>query len=144
MKRLSEYLPNVVVSTREWIFDSSGHNITQALLNCLRLLTVPEKRWEYVALLQNHDVAIKTNQEMVQIYRWLNGANDVDVKAGAEEGNRSDLQNPKGCDLVLREKSAGPVTCDTQFGFLGWRDLADKMAIWPHLFANKLMPENHA
>uniref|UniRef100_A0A183CC98 O-fucosyltransferase family protein n=1 Tax=Globodera pallida TaxID=36090 RepID=A0A183CC98_GLOPA len=47
MKRLSECLPNVVVSTREWIIAGDGHNMTRALLDCLRLLTVPEKRWEY-------------------------------------------------------------------------------------------------
>uniref|UniRef100_A0A183BRP2 Uncharacterized protein n=1 Tax=Globodera pallida TaxID=36090 RepID=A0A183BRP2_GLOPA len=79
LKQLSECLPNVVVSTCEWNVDSAGHNMTRAFLDCLNLLTVPEKRWEYVAILQNHDVAIKTNREMVQIYRWLNGANDVEV-----------------------------------------------------------------
>ncbi|KAI3408872.1 hypothetical protein GPALN_007466 [Globodera pallida] len=78
LKQLSECLPNVVVSTCEWNVDSAGHNMTRAFLDCLNLLTVPEKRWEYVAILQNHDVAIKTNREMVQIYRWLNGANDVE------------------------------------------------------------------
>uniref|UniRef100_A0A183BRP0 Reverse transcriptase domain-containing protein n=1 Tax=Globodera pallida TaxID=36090 RepID=A0A183BRP0_GLOPA len=96
LNQLSECLPNVVVSTREWVIAGGGHNMTRAFLDCLNLLTVPEKQWEYVALLQvrraggrtkqrmndrikNHDVAIKTNREMVQIYRWLNGANDVEV-----------------------------------------------------------------
>ncbi|KAL3122992.1 hypothetical protein niasHT_006392 [Heterodera trifolii] len=79
VKRLSACLPNVIVSPYEFVVDGGGHNITRAHLDCLRLLTVPEKRWKYVALLQNHDVAIKTNREMGQIYRWLNGANDVEV-----------------------------------------------------------------
>jgi hypothetical protein len=30
--------------------------------------------------LQNHDTAIKTNRQMVQIYKWLDGANDVEVR----------------------------------------------------------------
>uniref|UniRef100_A0A914H2I3 Hexosyltransferase n=1 Tax=Globodera rostochiensis TaxID=31243 RepID=A0A914H2I3_GLORO len=87
MKRFSECVPNVVVSTPEWILDLNGHNLTRALLDCLRLLTVPEKRWEYVALLRirrqnktadvderikNNDVAIKTNWEMHFEIRFKN------------------------------------------------------------------------
>uniref|UniRef100_A0A7E4VG83 DDE Tnp4 domain-containing protein n=1 Tax=Panagrellus redivivus TaxID=6233 RepID=A0A7E4VG83_PANRE len=47
-------------------------------LACLTILR-DYQSWKYVALLQNHDVAIKTNTELVQIYKWLNGSNDVGV-----------------------------------------------------------------
>uniref|UniRef100_A0A914H1Z3 Glycosyltransferase family 92 protein n=1 Tax=Globodera rostochiensis TaxID=31243 RepID=A0A914H1Z3_GLORO len=242
MKRLSECLPNVVVSTREWTVDGGGHNITRAHLDCLHLLTVPERRWEYVALLQNHDVAIKTNREMVQIYRWLNGANDVEVTwlpggrlnesldwsfegirmfrnesrnlLGASEGFPPKLAFSKGyvesslsrkmaefilyeldlTEIVRRlegggfgideilvptlhaadalrapggftreclerkegqvrvqhitrasiwydEKKCGSGHMRHAICIFGMEDLADKMAVWPHLFANKLMPD---
>lgn len=26
---------------------------------------------------QNHDVALKTNQELIQIFKWFNGTNDI-------------------------------------------------------------------
>ena len=29
--------------------------------------------------LQNHDVTIKTNKEMIQFYKWLNGSSDIGV-----------------------------------------------------------------
>uniref|UniRef100_A0A914HUX7 Uncharacterized protein n=1 Tax=Globodera rostochiensis TaxID=31243 RepID=A0A914HUX7_GLORO len=226
MQQLSECLPNVVVSTREWNVDSAGHNMTRALLDCLHLLTVPEKRWEYVALLQNHDVAIKTNREMVQIYRWLNGANDVEVmwlprgrvnesldwsfdaiglfrnasrnlldvegfspKLVISKGSVASSLNRKMAEFIVNEldltetvrrlesgdfgideilvptlhaadalQAPGGFTRDClerkegqarvqhitrQWHFRGdWmEDLADKMAVWPHLFANKLMPQ---
>uniref|UniRef100_A0A914HTU1 Uncharacterized protein n=1 Tax=Globodera rostochiensis TaxID=31243 RepID=A0A914HTU1_GLORO len=226
LKQLSECLPNVVVSTRKWNIDSAGHNMTRALLDCLHLLTVPEKRWEYVALLQNHDVAIKTNREMVQIYRWLNGANDVEVtwlprgrvnesldwsfdaiglfrnasrnlldvegfppklvfSKGYMESSLSRkmaefivyeldltetvrrlesgdfgideilvptlhaadaLRAPGGFTRDCLERKGGPFRVQhitRQWRFRGdWmEDLADKMAVWPHLFANKLMPQ---
>uniref|UniRef100_A0A914HT40 Uncharacterized protein n=1 Tax=Globodera rostochiensis TaxID=31243 RepID=A0A914HT40_GLORO len=241
LKQLSECLPNVVVSTRKWNIDSAGHNMTRALLDCLHLLTVPEKRWEYVALLQNHDVAIKTNREMVQIYRWLNEANDVEVtwlprgrvnesldwsfdaiglfrnasrnlldvegfppklvfSKGYMESSLSRkmaefivyeldltetvrrlesgdfgideihvptlhaadaLQAPGGFTRDCLERKGGPFRVQhiTRAGIwydvkkcgsghmrhevciFGMEDLADKMAVWPHLFANKLMPQ---
>uniref|UniRef100_A0A183BY24 Homeobox domain-containing protein n=1 Tax=Globodera pallida TaxID=36090 RepID=A0A183BY24_GLOPA len=200
MKRLSECLPNVVVSTREWTVDGGGHNITRAHLDCLHLLTVPERRWEYVALLQNHDVAIKTNREMIQIYRWLNGANDVEVTwlpggrvnesldwsfevirmfrnasrnvlgAGASDGFPPKLAFSKGyvesslsrkmAEFILYELDLTEIVRRLEGGGFGideilvptlhaadalrapgMEDLADKMAVWPHLFANKLMPE---
>jgi hypothetical protein len=36
---------------------------------------------------QNHDVQLKTNQELVQIAQWLDGANDIGVwNTGFDEG----------------------------------------------------------
>uniref|UniRef100_A0A914HWG6 Uncharacterized protein n=1 Tax=Globodera rostochiensis TaxID=31243 RepID=A0A914HWG6_GLORO len=231
MQQLSECLPNVVVSTREWNVDSAGHNMTRALLDCLHLLTVPEKRWEYVALLQNHDVAIKTNREMVQIYRWLNGANDVEVtwlpegrvnesldwsfeaigmfrnasrnlldvegfspKLVISKGYMASSLSRKMAEFILYELDLTETVRRLESGDFGideihvptlhaadalqapggftrdclerkegqargchmvrrekvrirshatqrMEDLADKMAVWPHLFANKLMPQ---
>jgi hypothetical protein len=68
-----------------------------ATMECLNLLAQVDKHWEYVFILQashprelgpksaanslnfpqNHDVQIKSNQELVQILQWLDGANDM-------------------------------------------------------------------
>ncbi|KAH7730137.1 core-2/I-Branching enzyme family protein [Aphelenchoides avenae] len=44
---------------------------------CMKALLKKSPEWKYLILLQNHDVALKTNQEMMQILQWFNGANDV-------------------------------------------------------------------
>jgi len=69
----------VFIAQREFSVDSHGHNMLPALMECLRLLAKEDKRWKYVALLQNHDSLIKTNREVVQVMEWLDGANDVEV-----------------------------------------------------------------
>jgi hypothetical protein len=55
-------------------------------------LAKPSRKWEYIFTLQvklnkffknnfplkkNHDVQLKSNEEMVQIFKWLNGTNDI-------------------------------------------------------------------
>jgi hypothetical protein len=39
-----------------------------------------EKRWRYLLVLQNHDVQMRTNEELVQIFKWMNGANDMAIR----------------------------------------------------------------
>ena len=38
-------------------------------------------KWLIIGKFQNHDFAMKTNAEMVQIFTWMNGTNDVEVVA---------------------------------------------------------------
>uniref|UniRef100_A0A7E4W0X2 Uncharacterized protein n=1 Tax=Panagrellus redivivus TaxID=6233 RepID=A0A7E4W0X2_PANRE len=76
---LSECFPNIMYATSEFDVDSAGHNMHASQLPCLEALR-SFGPWKYVALLQNHDAALKTNAEMVQIYRWLDGANDVQLR----------------------------------------------------------------
>ena len=49
-------------------------------MSCLKELAVQEKRWEYVFTLNSHDVQIKTNEEVVQIFKWLDGANSIEFE----------------------------------------------------------------
>ena len=50
----------------------------KAHMSCLKELIKKERNWEYVLTLQNHDIQIKTNEEMVQIFKWLDGACDAE------------------------------------------------------------------
>ncbi|KAI1728314.1 core-2/I-Branching enzyme domain-containing protein [Ditylenchus destructor] len=79
MHSLSACLSNVVITHREWKMDSAGHNMSFSHLECMKLLSTKERKWNYMILLQNHDVALKTNEELVQILQWFGGANDVEV-----------------------------------------------------------------
>jgi hypothetical protein len=51
--------------------------MAKAFMTCLTELAKAEHNWQYVFMLQNHDVQVRTNQEMVQILKWLGGANDI-------------------------------------------------------------------
>lgn len=35
---------------------------------------------------QNHDMALKTNQELIQVFKWLNGTNDIQMKLKFPKG----------------------------------------------------------
>ncbi|KAI6208501.1 Beta-1,3-galactosyl-O-glycosyl-glycoprotein beta-1,6-N-acetylglucosaminyltransferase 3 [Aphelenchoides besseyi] len=76
---LAKCFPNVIVTKREFKVDGGGHNMGPSFLECLHLLAVPEKKWKYVHLLQNHDTSLRTNLETVRILKWLNGSNDVEI-----------------------------------------------------------------
>uniref|UniRef100_A0A7E4URS3 Aamy domain-containing protein n=1 Tax=Panagrellus redivivus TaxID=6233 RepID=A0A7E4URS3_PANRE len=76
MHALSNCFDNVFIAPKEFSLNSDGHDMDMAHLACLEILR-KDKSWKYVALLQNHDTVIKTNAELVQIYTWFNGSNDV-------------------------------------------------------------------
>uniref|UniRef100_A0A915D7Y7 Uncharacterized protein n=1 Tax=Ditylenchus dipsaci TaxID=166011 RepID=A0A915D7Y7_9BILA len=59
--------------------DSLGHNQTTAHYECMRQLALPERQWKYLMTVQNSDVQLKTNQELVQIFKWMGGANDIEI-----------------------------------------------------------------
>jgi len=78
MYSLAECFPNVFVNQKELSMDSAGHNMSLAQVQCMEALAKPDRKWEYLVLLQNHDITARTNQELVQIFKWLQGANDVE------------------------------------------------------------------
>ncbi|KAL3084981.1 hypothetical protein niasHS_010050 [Heterodera schachtii] len=72
--------PNVFVVTteKEYAMDSKGHNLMKSSMECMKLLVAKKmEKWKYVILLQNDDVQMKTNDEMVQIFKWMNGVSDI-------------------------------------------------------------------
>lgn len=50
-------------------------------MSCLSLLDRLPSSWEYVQIHSGHDVPLKTNAEMVRIFKILNGSNDVEFVA---------------------------------------------------------------
>jgi len=68
----------------------------KAHLSCFKELIKKERNWEYLVTLQNHDIQIKTNQEMVQIFKWLDGACDAEYNFHSKvERDRLDGLNRK-------------------------------------------------
>ncbi|VDM49275.1 unnamed protein product [Toxocara canis] len=78
MKNLTECFPNVILAGRQLDVDSAGHNMLSGFLDCLRLL-LARPMWKYAITLQNHDIPLRTNFELVNVLRALNGSNDVGV-----------------------------------------------------------------
>uniref|UniRef100_A0A914Z4R3 Receptor ligand binding region domain-containing protein n=1 Tax=Panagrolaimus superbus TaxID=310955 RepID=A0A914Z4R3_9BILA len=72
---LSSCFPNVFYAKREFPLDSAGHYNSYAQFECLKILI--KYHWKYVILLLSHDIAIKTNAEIVQILTWFDGTNDM-------------------------------------------------------------------
>ncbi|KAI1725994.1 core-2/I-Branching enzyme domain-containing protein [Ditylenchus destructor] len=79
IKSLASCFPNVYVTKREWNI-YWGHNMSFSHLECMKALTKNGQKWKYLVLQQNYDASTKTNEELVQVYKWMQGANDVQVR----------------------------------------------------------------
>ncbi|KAF8363625.1 hypothetical protein PRIPAC_90548 [Pristionchus pacificus] len=86
---LEKCLPNVVVAKKEEDVDGSGHNQNEAHLDCMGA---------------NHDVMIKTHQEMTEILRIYGGANEVEINECPDHRCISELEKNLG-KLELCPKS---------------------------------------
>uniref|UniRef100_A0A915ECL4 Uncharacterized protein n=1 Tax=Ditylenchus dipsaci TaxID=166011 RepID=A0A915ECL4_9BILA len=75
MRNLADCFSNVVVPKEEFSVESNGKNTSNAHLACMKALQ--KLKWKYVMLFQNHDVPLRTNAELVEIFKIFNGSNDV-------------------------------------------------------------------
>ncbi|GMS92855.1 hypothetical protein PENTCL1PPCAC_15030, partial [Pristionchus entomophagus] len=72
---LEECLPNVITGVSRKI-SGNGLNQNYAHLDCMRILE--SKKFEYVFLLQNHDILTRTHKEFARILSSLEGSTVVD------------------------------------------------------------------
>ncbi|KAI6198863.1 Beta-1,3-galactosyl-O-glycosyl-glycoprotein beta-1,6-N-acetylglucosaminyltransferase 3 [Aphelenchoides besseyi] len=77
MRALADCFPNVFLTDIEFQMDSHGHNMTYSYHQCMMILSKVKFKWKYLVLLQNYDIPLKTNQELIQIFKWFNGTNDI-------------------------------------------------------------------
>ncbi|KAH7701592.1 Protein H41C03.3 [Aphelenchoides avenae] len=92
MYSLAACLPNVYITRHEYSVDSAGHYMNYAFFECMKVLLEKSKNWKYLIFLQNHDVMLKTNEELVRIHKWFNGSNDVSSRAlpgGRVDGSKN-------------------------------------------------------
>ncbi|KHJ86881.1 Core-2/I-Branching enzyme [Oesophagostomum dentatum] len=83
IENLATCFPNVIV-TGKFNIDEYGRFMNNAHYECMQLLR-QKRGWGYLLLLQNHDVVIKSQYEMVEIYKLLGGANDVEITPCPED-----------------------------------------------------------
>ncbi|KAI6212731.1 Beta-1,3-galactosyl-O-glycosyl-glycoprotein beta-1,6-N-acetylglucosaminyltransferase 3 [Aphelenchoides besseyi] len=77
MRALADCFPNVFLTDVEFSMDRHGHNMSYSYHQCMMILSKVEFKWKYLVLLQNYDIPLKTNQELIQIFKWFNGTNDI-------------------------------------------------------------------
>ncbi|CAJ0607473.1 unnamed protein product [Cylicocyclus nassatus] len=110
---LSICVPNVLLAQMRYGVNSAGHNMNQAHYDCLKLLS-KQKGWQYVLLLQNHDMMIKTVYETVAILKELGGANDICVRqCEPNRWNHSAEWDASSLKLFRNESQATPTQLAT-------------------------------
>ncbi|KAL3107530.1 hypothetical protein niasHT_014247 [Heterodera trifolii] len=87
MRALAKCFPNILIGTERKL-NNDGQGMAEAYLDCLTMLAKPHRQWKYVSLLQNHDTAIKTRFQIMQILKWLDGANDAEITNPGRRINR--------------------------------------------------------
>lgn len=83
---MASFLGNNVIQkndfrSEEFRIDAHGRNMSEAFYSCMKLLS-KRPGWEYMLLILNWDVVIKSPYEIVEIYKILGGANDVRLESG--------------------------------------------------------------
>lgn len=59
--------------------DYCGFGVTNAVMSCLKLLSKQKNPWRYYQYLSGVDLPLKTNLEMVRIFKALNGTYNAEV-----------------------------------------------------------------
>uniref|UniRef100_A0A915DPU0 Uncharacterized protein n=1 Tax=Ditylenchus dipsaci TaxID=166011 RepID=A0A915DPU0_9BILA len=78
MDLLADCFPNIFVfqvGKVEWC----GYTIVKAVMTCLHYLSELNHKWKYVQYLSGVDLPLKTNLEMVRIFKRLNGTINASV-----------------------------------------------------------------
>ncbi|KAH7722819.1 Protein GLY-15 a [Aphelenchoides avenae] len=101
MALLADCFPNIdvfFVGEVQW----ANYEIVRGVFNCLRHLTALDHPWRYYQYRSGVDVPLKTNLEMVRIFKQLNGSSNVFLEPV------SDKQTEKQTQSVLQDKNVKP------------------------------------
>ena len=79
MRSIADCLPNVIIPSKTESVIRSWHTVVDAQMNCMSDLNKLRDRypWRYVTTLCGKEVPLKTNREMVQVLKKLNGTSAV-------------------------------------------------------------------
>ncbi|KAI4825348.1 hypothetical protein KUCAC02_021033 [Chaenocephalus aceratus] len=81
VKAIVSCLPNVFLASRLERVDYASWSRVQADLNCMKDLLNSHVQWRYLLNTCGADFPIKTNREMVQALKALNGKNSMETEA---------------------------------------------------------------
>uniref|UniRef100_A0A0N5BMX4 Glycosyltransferase family 92 protein n=1 Tax=Strongyloides papillosus TaxID=174720 RepID=A0A0N5BMX4_STREA len=77
MIQLEKCLPNVYVPKIQYDMKSNGENTSISHFQCMKRLL--KTKFDYVFLLQNDEMPLKTNRELVEILETMNFAMDMNI-----------------------------------------------------------------
>ncbi len=102
--KLVDCLPDNVFLSRTNVDIHWGHySVLRAAMGCLESLDKSEHEWHYVQTLSWSDFPLKTNREMVEIFKILNGSNDAELnRANPERYRNPALFIPNETDFDLK------------------------------------------
>ncbi|VDM28786.1 unnamed protein product [Toxocara canis] len=75
---LEECFPNIGVMVVEGV-EYCGFSVINSVMQCLQALTESAIPWRYFQYISNFDLPLKTNREMVRIFKRLNGSFNSEV-----------------------------------------------------------------
>uniref|UniRef100_A0A915C642 Kinesin motor domain-containing protein n=1 Tax=Parascaris univalens TaxID=6257 RepID=A0A915C642_PARUN len=75
---LGKCFPNIQIMTVDKV-DYCGFSVIHAVVQCLHALTYSNRPWRYFQYLSNFDLPLKTNREMVRIFKRLNGSFNTEI-----------------------------------------------------------------
>ncbi|KAI1697268.1 core-2/I-Branching enzyme domain-containing protein [Ditylenchus destructor] len=78
MELLSDCFPNIFITQVENV-EWCGFSVARGVFNCLKYLKHLNHQWRYYQYLSGVDLPLKTNLEMVRIFKRLKGTVNVDV-----------------------------------------------------------------
>ena len=76
VQNLVKCFSNVVMPKEHINVVYNKYEVLTAGINCLHALSSASHNWRYVQILSGHEVPLKTNKEMVKIFKILNGSLD--------------------------------------------------------------------
>ncbi|VDD89410.1 unnamed protein product [Enterobius vermicularis] len=104
---LAQCFPNIHVMEVPAV-SYCGHSVIWAVHLCLRYLTSLPSKWKYYQYLTGFDLPLKTNHQMVRIFKQLNGSFNGEVKAFQLDRlrNKSNMHPPYKLKLFKSSLSA--------------------------------------
>ncbi|CAJ0964057.1 unnamed protein product, partial [Mesorhabditis belari] len=85
IRMLAACLPNVYTPPEKNVMDSAGHNINRGHYDCMTVL-IEQPDWKYLVLQQTFDVVLHTHREMAEMFKLIEGTNDVEIVEGVPWG----------------------------------------------------------
>lgn len=141
MQQLSSCFPNVIVPKIRRIIEWCNYTLLQATMDCLKLLRFTPRPFKYAQILSWNDYPLKTNRELVQVMKILNGSIDISLYNPQHHTffSYSNIQNPVLPGGLVLFKSSFAVTMPREFiTFIFDNKLAQELYLW---FNNSICTE---
>lgn len=79
LQNIGSCFSNVLIPNTRRDIGWCGYSLLEATMDCMKLLRYTKRTWKYAQIISWNDYPIKTNREMVQIMKLLNGTMDVSL-----------------------------------------------------------------